>query len=126
MTDIPPLALPLPDGLTPHETLIVEWIGSDPPLLEQMRLIAVGDEYEYGDHQLACTVVDMLYDPLYSHYPQHSYGRRDLLGVTQNCGDDRLAKTARASLPHLVLLDLPDEGWARIRTALLAGTENDA
>lgn len=119
MNDIPPLALPLPADLTRHEALICMWIGSDPPLLEQMRLLVEGDEFEYDDDELAATVVDMLYDP--------AYGRQlPDLNHLRGFGGDVVAKAAslRASVPLRALDAIDPEGWARIRAALLAGTEN--
>jgi hypothetical protein len=112
-----PLALPLPSDLTHYETLICMWLGSDLPLLEQMRLLADGDEYEYDDLGLASTVVDMLYDP--------EYGKTvfDLVHVMRNCGDAAKAAPVRSSVPLTALLDIDMDGWARIRTALLAGAE---
>lgn len=119
MNDIPPLALPLPADLTHHETLIVMWIGSDPPLLEQMRLIAIGNEFEYDDWSLAATVCDMLYDPNYKN------GKvPDLLHVMRNSGDLNKVGAIRSQVSERALFDIDADGWARIRTALLAGTEN--
>lgn len=117
------IQLPLPADLTHHEILICMWLGSDLPLLEQMRLLVEGDGFEAkrAAHELGATIYEMLYDPLYSYYPQHSYGVPDLLRVMQNGGDTNKARVARASLPKMTLLDMPDEGWMRIRNALLAG-----
>lgn len=118
MSAIPPLDLPLPADLTHHETLIVMWIGSDPPLLEQMRLIAAGDEFEYGDHDLAATIIDMLYSPSYG------YHLTDLSYVSDYGGDTATAANLRISVPLRALEAIDLEGWIRIRTALLAGTEH--
>lgn len=115
---IRPLALPLPADLTHYEALICMWIGSDPPLLEQMRLLVSDDEYipiPYTYTELSSTVWQMLYDPLYSHHPQ-----RDLLYVMQNCGDASKAAILRASVPRRALMDIEEDGWERIRAALLA------
>ncbi len=113
-----PIRLPLPDGLTHHETLICMWLASDPPLLEQTRLLIADDPdnpvpYDYVI--LSSFVFELLYDPLYSHFPQ-----KDLWRVMQNCGDMATARNLRISVPMRALYAIEEEGWDRIRTALLA------
>lgn len=110
-----PITLPLPADLTHHEALICMWLGSDPPLLGQMRLLVEGDEFQYDDWDLAATVNDMLYDPNY-----RTGDVPDLLHVVRNCGDPQKAKSVRASVSVDALDDIDEDGWARIRTALLA------
>lgn len=113
------ITLPLPANLTHYETLICMWVGSDPPLLEQMRLLIADDEpyspIPYNYTQLSSAIFEMLYDPMYSHFPQ-----KDLLHVMQNCGDASKAAIVRSSVPKRALYDIEEDGWTRIRTALLA------
>ena len=121
--------LPLPTDLTHHEVLICMWLGSDPPLLEQVRLLVADDEpystIPYDFTQLSSFVFELLYDPLYSYYPQHSYGVPDLLHVIQNCGDASKAAVLRASVSKRALYDIEEDGWDRIRAALLAGVPRE-
>lgn len=112
------IKLPLPADLTHYEALICMWLGSDPGLLEQTRLLVADDEpynpipYDYT--QLSSVIFEMLYDPLYSH------GVPDLLRVMQNGGDASKAQVLRASVPKKALYDIEEDGWNRIRAALLA------
>jgi hypothetical protein len=115
---IRPIKLPLPADLTHDEVLICMWLGSDPPLLEQMRLLVDDEPYNpvpYNYTQLSSEVWDMLYDPMYSHHPH-----RDLFGVMQNGGDATKAEVLRASVSKRALMDIEEDGWNRIRAALLA------
>lgn len=122
--NIKPIALPLPPNLTHHEALICMWIGSDPPLLEQMRLLITDDEpyspVPYDDTQLSSVIIEMLYDPMYSHFPW-----KDLLYVRQNCGDISKAAVVRSSVSKRALYDIEEDGWARIRAALLADVSRE-
>lgn len=113
------IKLPLPTGLTHTETLIVMWLGSDPPLLAKARTLAQGNEFEYGDAELAAWVGDLLYDPIYctENYP------RDLVWVEQEGGSVAAAWSLRASVTEQLFEAISADGWARIRTALLAGWE---
>lgn len=112
------IKIPLPSDLSHYETLICMWIGSDPVLLAAARELARGDEFAYGNDDLAEWIITLLYAPEYKteHYP------RDLVWVEQQGGDVSAARTARASLPERALLDINSDGWARIRTALLTET----
>jgi hypothetical protein len=117
---IRPIALPLPTGLTHYEALICMWLGSDPPLLEQMRLLAAPDERtgQSMDVYLAAEVLNMLYSPEYN--PANGRPIPDLLKVMQNCGDPDKARIFRSSVTRRDICDIDMDGWARIRTALLA------
>lgn len=109
--------LPLPSDLTHHEALICMWLGSDPPLLESMRKIAVGDESEHNDGELAEAVYAMLYDPFYG------VTCADLHHVEFHGGNKGRAAATRVSVPERAMDAIDEDGWARIRTALLAGWE---
>lgn len=111
---IRPIRLPLPGDLTHHEALICMWIGSDPPLLKEMRSIAEGDEFEWGDYDLSEAVINMLYDP--------AYGKAvtDLTRVPRYGGDEQKARVVRSFVPEDSLTGIEADGWARIRGALLA------
>lgn len=112
MTDIPPLALPLPDGLGHHETLIVMWIGSDLPLLDDVRFLAEEPSLVAPELNVALHVCDLLYD-------------LDMVIQMLKHDPDKAARL-RSSVSLRALRDIDTEGWARIRTALLAGTERSA
>jgi len=126
------IKLPLPADLGHYEALVCMWIGSDPGLLEQMRLLTRSEDYNYvGDEtlvlDLASTVLDMLYSSEYN--PANGRPVPDLLKVTQNCGDAGKAATFRASVSRRAMYDIELDGWAHIRDALLADvpreTSND-
>lgn len=114
-----PIRLPLPADLTHHEMLICMWLVSDPPLLEQTRLLIADDEtynpVPYDWTVLSSFVFELLYDPLYSHFPA-----KDLWRVMQNCGDMATARILRISVTKRALYDIEEDGWDRIRAALLA------
>lgn len=112
------IRLPLSADLTHYEALICMWFGSDPPLLEQVRILISDEPYNpvpYDYSILSSFVFELLYDPVYSHHPH-----QDLLHVMQNCGDASKAAVLRASVPKRALYDIEEDGWNRIRAALLA------
>lgn len=117
------IQLPLPADLTHHETLICMWLGSDPDLLEQVRLLVDDEPYNpvpYGYWVLSSFIFELLHDPMYSHFPAE-----DLLGVMQNGGDASKAAVFRASVTKRELYDIEEDGWNRIRSALLAGVPRE-
>lgn len=113
------IRLPLPADLTHHETLICIWLASDPPLLEQTRLLIADDEtynpVPYDWTVLSSFVFELLYDPMYSHFPA-----KDLWGVMQNGGDMATARNLRILVTERALYDIEKDGWDRIRAVLLA------
>lgn len=112
------IKLPLPADLTHYEALLCMWLGLDPPLLAAARERAHGEETEYGDDDLAAWLGDLLYDPAY-----RVTGLKDLVWVDAEGGNVEVARAVRASIPEDKFNDIDNDGWARIRTALLAGTE---
>lgn len=114
---------PPPDDPTHYEALICMWFRSDPPLLEQVRILIDDEPYNpipYNYTILSSFVFELLYDPLYSHHPQ-----KDLLHVMRNCGDASKAAVLRSSVPKRALYGIEEDGWDRIRAALLAGVPRE-
>lgn len=101
------IRLPLPADLTHYEVMLCMWIGSDPPLLRQLRDEVESHDLVAPDLHLSMLVSDLLYDldP----------------GMQILTHDVDKAAVARSSVPLRALRDIDLEGWERIRQALLAG-----
>lgn len=91
--------------------LVVEWLRSDRALLEEAILQVTGDEFEWGDNQLAMWVGDLLYDPSYRR------SREDLEFVAWVGADVGAARNLRDRISQ----DEFDEiDWSVVRERLIA------
>jgi hypothetical protein len=101
-----------PAKLTPAQR-IAQWLYLDPKLSPTAYKIANGDDYSYGDDELAAWVDTLLYDG--------GPGKIDFLWV----GHYNASVSAAANLrDHMRRSTFDTIEWAAVRTALLAYKES--
>lgn len=91
--------------------LVASWLNHDSAMLsERVGEVAKGNEFEYGDVELAALVSDLLYDAAYGRT------RDDLSSVTEMGGDIEQAKYLRESITRD---DFDAINWAEVRILLI-------
>jgi hypothetical protein len=101
-----------------NEKVIARWLLDDPALRPEAVQQAQGDEFQWGDDDLAVWVNDLLYDTAYDAPALGLRGHAaDLHWVMDLGGDVEAARRVRGQVPLDALLGCD---WSVVREALFA------